>query len=121
MSVKILLTVIATIAFFGIVQSAKIQCYVGAAVAGLTFDTKKDCDEGITMCKNVTTGVAGVSGSTLSCAGSDDTVGCKTATLQTTCVCAGALCNMFKSGAMGISAPAILVFTLAISGITFVF
>jgi len=94
------------------------------AVAGKTFDTKKDCDEGITMCKNVTTGVAGVSGSTLSCADSDDTVGCKTDTLvtsTTTCVCKGALCNMFKSGAMGISTPAILVLTLAISGITFVF
>ena len=65
--------------------------------------------------------LAGISATTLSCADTGATEGCTDGALGETCICSGALCNEYKSAAVSISAPIVIVFTLALSGLAFVF
>ena len=65
--------------------------------------------------------LAGISATTLSCADTGAAEGCTDGALGKTCICSGALCNEYKSAAVSISAPIVIVFTLALSGLAFVF
>merc|ERR1712241_586690 len=128
MSAKILLLSFGFIAVLGLVKSAKIECYVGSAVMGTAFDTKAECADGITKCQNATTTTAGVTGTALTCAASNDLESKCTETTansitSTTCVCDGTLCNKFdpNSGAFGISPPALLLLTIVISAFAYAF
>ena len=65
--------------------------------------------------------LAGISATTLFCADTGATAGCTDGALGKTCICSGALCNEYKSAAVSISAPIVIVFTLALSGLAFLF
>merc|ERR1712083_536289 len=115
---------LASIVFIGCLTFAQaaIECYTGAAVSSITGQTKTTCEAEVTMCKTfTTTPVGGLSATTLSCADTSATVGCTDGTLGKTCICSGALCNKYSSAAVSISAPIVIVFTLALSGLAFVF
>merc|ERR1711874_370852 len=129
MSVKILVLSVGFIAILGVVHSATtIMCYEGTVADGKTMDegkallTAKECGDGITMCKNYTATTAGVAGTIFMCGtDADTTKGCTTKDSVKTCICEGAKCNTYSSAPMAISTPAMLVFTLIVSGLSFVF
>merc|ERR1712051_209412 len=115
---------LASIVFIGclVFAQAAIECYSGAALSSITGQTKSTCEADVTMCSTyTTTPIAGISATTLSCADKGATAACTDGTLGKTCICSGALCNEYKSAAVSISAPIVIVFTLALSGLAFVF
>merc|ERR1712008_494678 len=115
---------LASIVFVGclVFAQAAIECYTGAALSSLTGQTKSTCETEVTMCKNfTTTPVGGISVTTLACADTGATAGCTDETIGKTCICSGALCNKYSSAVVSVSAPIMIVFTLAMSGLAFVF
>jgi len=83
-----------------------------------------DCDEGITMCMNMTVMDSEKmrTGTKFGCAGADQTTAkCEIADGIRTCYCEGAECNKytqanFYSSAVTISTPALLISALIVSG-----
>merc|ERR1711997_380136 len=140
MSAKLFVLTVAFIATFGLVQSAKIECNVmktgedevprdKSDTDGNALLEAKECDEGITMCKNMTVMDTDkkITGTKFACGEANKTKGCAVADGKQTCYCDGATtteCNKytkanFYSSAVAITTPALLIFALVVSGFAF--
>jgi hypothetical protein len=104
MSAKIFVLTVAFIATFGLAQSAIQKCFVKDEVPKDKSDTDgnalleaTDCEDGITMCMNMTVMDSEKmrTGTKFACAEAGKTEGCTITDGKKTCYCTGATCNKY--------------------------